>query len=244
MVSSRPTLIYLPGLDGSGKLFHHQEPRLAPYCTTRALSLPTHRKEDWQSLAEQVYTLVPKHRPALLCGESFGGCLALWCALKRPELFSHLILVNPASSWRRQKWLVQGAHSLEVVPEEILKATSILFLPFLCSIPRITAQDWSMLQNVVSHVPKKTILQRLRLLEQFNLDGQLEQIKLPTLLLGSQADRLLPSYREINYLAQRLPNTYLEALPESGHAALIESGVDLASHLLKCSFLDKDLAHK
>lgn len=243
-MNPRPTLIYLPGLDGSGKLFHHQELKLAPYCAIRTLSLPLGRREDWHSLAEQVYPLVPKDGRALLCGESFGGCLALWCALKRPELFSHLILVNPASSWRRQPWLIQGSRSLDFIPEAILKITSIPLLPFLCAIPRITVEDWLMMQYIVNQVPKATILQRLRLLEQFDLDSHLGQITLPTLLLGSQSDLLLPSFYEVNYLAKRLPHTYIEALPESGHAALIERGVDLASYLLKYSFLSQHFTEK
>lgn len=237
MVTPRPVVIYLPGMDGSGKLFYLQETRLAPYCDVRSLSIPLDDRGDWQSLAQRVYALVPDDRPAILLGESFGGCLALWCAVQRPHLYSHLVLVNPASSWRRLSWLVQGARGLNFFPSAILLPLSAVFLPFLCAVQRIQSQDRSALLNAMTQVPKPTILHRLNLLENFQLDDHLGNLKLPTLLFGSREDRLLPSLNEVRLLAQNLPNAQVETLPESGHAALLEQDVNIAAYLLKYKFL-------
>jgi pimeloyl-ACP methyl ester carboxylesterase len=237
VVTPRPVLIYLPGMDGSGKLFYLQEMRLAPYCDVRSLSIPLEDLGDWQSLAQRVYALVPEDRPAILLGESFGGCLALWCAMQRPHLYSHLVLVNPASSWRRLNWLVQTSRGLNFFPSTILLSLSAIFLPFLCAVQRIQSKDRSALLNAMTQVPKSTILHRLNLLENFQLDDGLENLKLPTLLLGSREDRLLPSLDEVRLLAKKLPNAQVETLPESGHAALLEEDINIATYLVKYKFL-------
>lgn len=238
---ARPVLLYLPGMDGSGKLFFVQEARLAPYCDVRSLSIPLDDQGDWESLLERVYALLPEDgRPVILCGESFGGCLALQAALRRPEAFSRLVVINPASSWRRQTLLVQGSHWLSLVPSVSLSVATLVFLPFLSAVNRLTPADRRTLLATMRLVSQKTILHRLHLLEHFDLDGQLGRLTMPVLLLGGQADRLLPSVDEVYHLAGEIPDAHIEILPNSGHAALLESETDLAGLMLKYGFLSPE----
>lgn len=240
MVSTdeRPVLLYLPGMDGSGKLFFVQESRLAPYCDVRSLSIPLDDQGDWESLLDRVYALLPEDgRPVILCGESFGGCLALQAAVRRPESFSRLVVVNPASSWRRQTWLVQSSHWLSLLPNVSLSVATLVFLPFLSAVNRLTPADRRTLLTTMRLVSQQTILHRLHLLEHFDLDRQLEGLTMPVLLLGGQSDRLLPSVAEVNYLAREIPDARIEVLPNSGHAALLETETDLAGLMLKYGFL-------
>ncbi|AGY59475.1 alpha/beta fold hydrolase [Gloeobacter kilaueensis] len=237
-MSERPLLLYLPGLDGTGKLFYRQEIHLAPYCDVVALSIPIDDLGDWQSLVVRVRELLPAdRRPVLLCGESFGGCLALMSALAYPEAFDALVLVNPATAWRRQNWLVQGSHWLSLLPTVSLQVAALVFLPFLSAVNRLTPADRRTLLATVRLVPRETILHRLQLLEQCNLDADLERLTLPVLLLGGRMDRLLPSLSETHFLEERLPNAQREVLPHSGHAALLDSDLNLADYLLRHGLL-------
>jgi len=235
----QPVVIYVPGMDGSGKLFYLQEARLAPYCDVRTLSIPLDDCGDWDALCNRVFDQLPADgRPVILVGESFGGCLALEAAVRRPEAFARLVIVNPASAWRRLTWLVQGSHWLALLPGVSLQVASLVFLPFLVAINRLTPEDRRTLLATMRLVPQKTILHRLHLLEHCDLDGRLANLTMPVLLLASRADRLLPSEAEVGMLAARIPDARIEILPTSGHAALLETEVDLAQILMRHEFLD------
>ena len=99
-----PLFIYLPGMDGTGQLLRSQIPSLAAAFDVRCLVIPPHYLSDWQDLANQVTRLIATElsqrnsKRVYLCGESFGGCLALKVALTAPHLLNRIILCNPATS--------------------------------------------------------------------------------------------------------------------------------------------------
>jgi predicted alpha/beta superfamily hydrolase len=72
---------------------------------------------SWDDLAVSVVNLIEEElnkqpsRSVYLCGESFGGCLAVKVALKSPDLFERIILVNPATSFNQRPLLRLGAHN-------------------------------------------------------------------------------------------------------------------------------------
>src|SRR5512140_1223014 len=93
-----PLFIYLPGMDGTGELLHRQLQALSQAFDIRCLVIPKGDRSDWDTLADQVVGLIHEERcrtrfapwrsrPIYLCGESFGGCLALWIAQKDPSMF-------------------------------------------------------------------------------------------------------------------------------------------------------------
>jgi len=82
---------------------------------------------------------------------------------------------------------------------------------------------------------------RLALLKQFRLeDLPLDRVRQPVLILASEADRLLPSQREAKRLARFLPDTTIVQLPNSGHACLLETQLNLSA-ILKSQDLFSDL---
>jgi len=236
--SVRPVLIYLPGLDGTGKLFYQQEANLAPYCEVRVLAVPLDDRRDWPELTQQVLDLLPgPEQPVILCGESFGGCIALLAALAWPGRFRHLVLINPATSWRRQTLLQQGAQGLSILPAFTFRFAALFFMPFLVTVSRMKREDRRVLLAILRLVPAETIIHRLKLLDSLNVDDELHRLTLPVLLVAGAADRLLPSLAEVKHLAELMPDARIEVLPYSGHAVLIESEMDLARLLLQYDFL-------
>lgn len=236
-----PPLVYLPGMDGTGQLLHRQSRSLTNFFNLYCLSLPPKVIKNWDELAESVISLVVtefKHEPIYLCGESFGGCLALKMAIKKPEIVNKLILVNPASSLRQSSLLGLGITISHWLPAAIHQTSALGILPLLASLGRMEAGDRRQLLQAMRSLPQSVVCSRLSLLYDFVVEPfQLQQFKKPSLIIASAADRLLASVEEGKRLQRFLPQSQLEILPQSGHACLLESQLDLTSILKKQNFL-------
>lgn len=234
MPPSKPRLqlVYLPGMDGTGQLFYRQAALLKEYFVIRCVRFNTEarkRPETWDNLAELVRERLDPHRPTVFCGESFGACLALQVAVRNSSRCAGLILVNPASSFRRGPWwLGVGSRLLPWVPESIYRALSDRSLAMLAELDQIALPDRQNLADAVRSVPADITHRRLHLLSEFNAEYlPLERLKFPVLLVAGAQDRLLPSVDEVNRLSRRFSKVAVEISPPSGHACLLERHLDL-----------------
>jgi pimeloyl-ACP methyl ester carboxylesterase len=242
-----PLFIYLPGMDGTGQLLRHQIPFLEQSFDIRRLSIPVDDLTDWDGLAARIALLIKTElgpevprRALYLCGESFGGCLALKLAVMMPELCDRLILVNPASAFRRQMWLRSIASLKGLLPADLYPLSCIALMPFLANLNRIEAQDRDLLLRVMQSIQFKSAMWRVSLLDQFEVTiQQLQRLKQPTLVVTSGNDRLLPSPIEGKFLAQQIPRSALHFIPEGGHAVLLERDVILHDILSLHGFLEQ-----
>jgi pimeloyl-ACP methyl ester carboxylesterase len=245
-----PLFVFLPGMDGTGQLLRAQTEGLEAVFDVRCLAIPPDDLNSWEVLTEKVAALIeaelahaPEHagdRLVYLCGESFGGCLAMKLVLHAPALFDRLVLVNPASSFGDRPWIGWGAQLTRWLPEPLYRSSAVILLPLLAHLGRITAADRVALLNTVQSVPQKTSVWRMALLSQFAiLPVQLRQIRQPVLLVAGATDRLLPSLPEVRRLASTLPDAKVVVLPHSGHACLLERGVNLYEVMQTAEFLDQ-----
>ncbi|MDX2216238.1 MAG: alpha/beta hydrolase [Oculatellaceae cyanobacterium bins.114] len=243
-----PLFVFSPGMDGTGQLLRTQTEGLERAFDVRCLAIPPDDLTHWDDLAEQALALVRTElegdceRKVYLCGESFGGCLAMKMIVRSPQLFHRLILVNPASSFNRRPWIHWGSQVTQFLPEPLYQASCIGLLPFLASLGRISASDRQALLEAMQSVTQKSSIWRLSLLSDFRLtDEQVASIQQPVLLIASQGDRLLPSVNEADLLAQFFPRAQVHILPNSGHACLLESDVNLYDILRFHRFLDQQV---
>jgi pimeloyl-ACP methyl ester carboxylesterase len=251
---NKPLWVYLPGMDGTGKLFYRQLKGLLPWFDVRCLMIPPQNRSSWEQLANQAIalvqdTLAQKAQIAkalsqkisvssvYLCGESFGGCLALKIAENASWPLGQLILVNPASSFAQYPFLSLGSTLTRWSPEWLYKGTTWGFLPFLASIELINPKDREILLRAMQLLSPADVSWRLSLLSQFKFKADAiapgEQFPL---ILASESDRLLPSRLEARRLRSLLGSVHIHTLPKSGHACLLEKELDL-SQILQ----DKDL---
>ena len=100
--SSKPVLLYLPGIELSGYSLHRQVEELSADFDVRWLACPAADRSSFDDLADMVTDAISaEERPTYLVGESFGGVLALTVALragKPPAGLAGLVLINPATS--------------------------------------------------------------------------------------------------------------------------------------------------
>lgn len=243
--------VFLPGMDGTGQLLRTQLSTLHQGFDIRCLAISAQNDWSWSQLADRAINLIraeiagqpPSVSPpsVYLCGESFGGCLALQVALKAPELIDRLILVNPASSFRQLPWMRFGASVSAFLSDDLHRLGMYGLVPFLVAQHRVAPTDREALWQAMTSVPPKTASRRLGLLRQFDAAQlPLASIRQPTLLIAGDADRLLPSKTEIQRLAQRLPHAQTLTLPESGHACLLETQVNLYALMQGAQFLPRE----
>lgn len=239
-----PLFVFLPGMDGSGQLLQSQIPKLVEGFDIRCLAIPPTDMASWDVLVSETIALIEaekaagNHRSVYLCGESFGGCLAMKVILEAPHLFERLILVNPASSFRQQPWMEWGSYLTQWLPANIYPLSILGLLPVLASLGKIGRSERQALLEAMQAVPQRTTIWRLALVRSFDVgENQLRTIKQPTLVIASGADRLLPSLAEAKLLVKRIPNAEMIVLPTSGHACLLETDVDLYAIIKKHNFL-------
>ena len=238
-------------MDGTGELFHSQADKLSRWFDLRCLSLPPQDLADWPTLTRQVSRLIDselgkdrtssgRRREVYLCGESFGGCLAMQVLTHSPYLFEKVVLVNPASSFRRVPWMQLGSLITHQMPNLVYRYGAQGLIPFLIEPFRVSRRDRLALAKAMGSVPAKTAAWRMGLLGKFDIERlPLERMTHPVLVIAGGNDRLLPSQREATSLVARFPNAIKTLLPESGHACLIESKTDLAEIMQAHQFLPR-----
>ncbi|MGF1522556.1 MAG: alpha/beta fold hydrolase [Leptolyngbyaceae cyanobacterium] len=237
----KPLMVLLPGLDGTGQLFAPQTSGLSRHFDLRCLSIPEDNRQDWPALAKSVIGLIQDEqagRITYLCGESYGGCLGLQIALAAPTTVNQLVLINPASSLRGQFWSRWLLPAAPYAPEWVYKLSGAFTFYLLADFERIQNRWQQLFVETVRPISQSCVNWRLSMLQSFEIDtAQLKRLTMPTVLLASGRDRLLPSYREARRLQQFLADATTYLLPESGHVCLLEDSVDLASCLKALDFL-------
>jgi pimeloyl-ACP methyl ester carboxylesterase len=240
-----PLFVYLPGLDGTGELLRSQTAGLEVGFDVRCLAIPRQDLTTWDELSNNVLDLIhaelekSSQRPVYLCGESFGGCLAMKVATQAPNLFQRIILVNPASAFQLRPWLSWGSQLTYFVPECFYEIGTLGLLPFLASLPRIPRHVRHELLKTMRSVPPATVNWRLSLLKEFTVtEDQLRQLTQSILLIAGASDRLLPSVQEARRLVNIFPNSKIALLPDSGHACLLEHNINLYQILQEQNFIE------
>lgn len=246
-----PLFVFLPGMDGTGQLLRSQTKGLETAFDVRCLAIPPDDLTNWEDLTSKVVNLIEeqlKERPSrlvYLCGESFGGCLAMKVALEAPHLFDRIILVNPASSFNQRPWLRWGAQLNRLVPENLYAVSALALIPFLSNLARTAPRDRGDLLKAMQSVPAKTANWRISLVSEFDVDEtQLRHLTQPVLIIAGAADHLLPSVHEAERLVNRLPNAKMVVLSQSGHACLLETDVSLFDIMRDHNFLEASVPNQ
>ncbi|MGB7416904.1 MAG: alpha/beta hydrolase [Thermosynechococcaceae cyanobacterium] len=238
---NKPLFIFLPGMDGTGQLLRRQLDGLGQCFDIRCLSIPAADLSDWNALAANVVNLIETEQPqrqVYLCGESFGGCLALKVATVAPTLFHRLVLVNPATAFSRLPWMRLASSVSQFLPSPLYTASAMGLIPFLIAWDRVEASDRNDLFKAMQSVEPQSATWRLNLLRQFDLlKLPLSKVTSPALIITGVKDRLLPSVDEGQRLLSCLPKAQATVLKNSGHACLLEKEVNLHEILHRQGFL-------
>ena len=220
----RQPLLYLPGLDGTGRLLHRQ-PRLHEAYDIRCVAYPHHPPQTYEELADLAASHLPDG-PALVLAESFGGAVALTLALRRPDLVTRLVLVNTFAYFPSRILIKLAAAAGRFLPARPSNPATRGIRGLFFFSPDIPSPERDAWWERTADVPMSAFGWRLRLIADLDLRPRLAQVRTPALVVVAPNDRVVPPAAG-RLLARMLPHARRIDL-RVGHAALIHPRTDIA----------------
>ncbi|HEY9898472.1 MAG TPA: alpha/beta fold hydrolase [Pantanalinema sp.] len=209
-------ILFIHGTGGNGKTWFNQLRRFGLTRTAIAIDLPGYGEselppgvesvDDYAALVAEWMALAGWARPVVV-GTSMGGRVALQLALDHPDRVGGLVLID-ASGIR-----VEGVPTLspaELGVEQFLRALFYRPSPTLGRTATGEPPAWYATMQRLTAKPLRSDMQ-----------ARLGEIRLPTLVLWGEHDRILPpAYAEAFHAA--IPGSRLCWIPEAGHVPMIE----------------------
>lgn len=228
-----PTIVLSSGLGGAAKFW---QPQLADftqdyrvitydqYGTNKSVGkLPANYSIS--DMADELAALLKKLevQACHFVGHALGGLVGLQLSLSKPDLLQSLVLVNA--------WSSPNPHTLRCFDirkallaanrkDMYLQLQALLLYPpdWIAANARHLEEEEAHLLN---HFPNvDNLLARIAALSAFDIDGELPEIKTPTLAVANKDDTLVPWQRS-QTLADAMPNAALSVMEYGGHASSI-----------------------
>jgi aminoacrylate hydrolase len=167
-------------------------------------------------------------------GHALGGLVGLQIALQRPGLLTHLVAINA--------WAAPNPHSARcfAMRIELLKksgpAAYVAAQPIFLYPPAWIVANGERLEadlaHALAHFPgEANTLRRIGALQAFDISARLGEIGVPTLVMASRDDTLVPWTQSVQ-LAEGLPNATLDVRDFGGHASNLTEQADFEAALL------------
>lgn len=223
-------VVLVSGMDGTGKLFYRQVPLLARGYRVATYALrdtATTMEELMADLAQVIGIAAPETRRATIVGESFGGALALSFALGRPAQVERLVVLNSFPHFTPQIRLRLARAGLRALPWGAMGVIRRLTASRLHSRHTHRAEIRRFME-LTALASRDGYCNRLQVLTGYDVRHRLQEIRVPTLFLASDRDRLVPSVAQARYMAARVPGSRVRVLEGHGHICLIAPDIDLA----------------
>lgn len=185
-MDAQPTLVVLPGLDGTGLLTTPLLDALAARgVAAQVLRYPQYGPQDYATLAARVRLQLPQ-TPFVLLGESFAGPLAVLLAAQAPPALRGVVL---STTFAHRPVPVPAAFAPLLAPAWPLPPLAVL-VPLLVG-RWATRESVRMLAVALEQVPAQVLRQRAAATLRVDVRAPLARVQVPVLGLVARQDRLL-----------------------------------------------------
>jgi pimeloyl-ACP methyl ester carboxylesterase len=224
---SGPAFVYVPGIEGTGKLFYKQADDLARDHTVITFPLRAEGRYGMDELVSDLVWIIRDagFERATALGESFGGLLLMAAAIKHPECFERLILVNTFARFDEQTKIKLGVALFSFLPYPAMKAYRRMGGGRALFDAGVALEDRLACREHTRVVGSEGYLSRMRIIRDTDLRGRLPEIQAPTLVVAGTEDRLLNAVRSAKIIRSAIPRSLLKLLEGAGHLALVSSRV-------------------
>jgi pimeloyl-[acyl-carrier protein] methyl ester esterase len=182
-----PTLVLLPGLDGTGKLFSEFVKGLGSSVDSRIVAYPKDRALGYDELEALVLAALPRDRRYILLGESFSGPIAIRIAARSPAGLVALILCGTFAK-NPFPWLGWARPLAAYLPLKSLPRWVRAPLMWGSASPQSAP---ARTQRAMADVSPDVIRRRIGALLAVNETAALTRIHLPILVLRARHDRVI-----------------------------------------------------
>jgi pimeloyl-[acyl-carrier protein] methyl ester esterase len=185
-----PTLVLLPGLDGTGDFFQPLLESFGETVRTRVVRYPVDGAYDYATCLELARAALPADGPYVLLGESFSGPIAIALAAEAPEgLVGIILCVTFASNPRPRLAFIRPL--LPYIPYHGTKSSGSLSR-FLVLGRWITPSIRELHLQILAKVPPATLRARIEAVADCDVREALGRVRVPILCLVALHDRLIP----------------------------------------------------
>ena len=228
MNDRRPLVVYVPGVDGTGRLLFRQ-PRLHERYDVHCIAYPQDNRHTYADLVTLAVKPLQQAGGGIVLAESFGGAVALMLALEHPKLVHRLLLINTFAWFPRRASIALLAELGPYLPARPSHPASRPIRGPLFFSPDIPPHDRRQWWDLTADVPMNAFGHRFGLIARLDLRPRLGEIRTPTLVVAAPDDRVVPASAGVT-LARRMPHAVL-LQPRAGHAAVIHPKIDVAALL-------------
>ncbi len=226
---SGQTIIFLPGIDGTGISFEPFRAVLPHDVHVNIIRYPTDRLLSFEEMVCSAKRQFHSHQKgAIILAESFSGLVAIALVGSRQIEAKCLILCSTfARSPRPVLLRVFGYLPLE--PLIKLPLPVFIFKLMIGCDEEAAKLFLAMWRKVKALVPAKVLIHRLKLISQVDVRGWLSKISIPCLYIQATADRSVPPSSLFDYVESVLdlrvrrirgPHFILQAEPKASLEAI------------------------
>ena len=188
MTRDPPTLVLLPGLDGTGDLFEPLLSRLDPSVEPVVVRYPLAEPLGYEELTSIARRALPTTGPYVILGESFSGPIAAQLAAERSGDLRGLILCasfvsSPVPHLRPFQWLL-AVGPVWLVARRL--APRLLLGRFR------TRELNALLARTLARLPRGIVVARVRAAQAANAIAAFARVGVPTMYLQGTEDTLVP----------------------------------------------------
>ncbi|HEY4080988.1 MAG TPA: alpha/beta fold hydrolase [Burkholderiaceae bacterium] len=183
------TLVLLPGMDGTGRLFDAFVAELSPEIKVRVVSYPVDQPDGYAELIAFARKELPAGEPYFILGESFSGPIAIALAAETPAQLKGLILCCTFARCPRPR-LSALSPLLSVMPLS-WTPVSLMGRPLLGRF--FTSALASALAAAIKPVSSVALRARLRAVASVDVSSLLATVTVPILCLRASQDGLVPA---------------------------------------------------
>jgi pimeloyl-ACP methyl ester carboxylesterase len=224
---SGPPIVYVSGIEGTGKLFYKQAADLELDHTVISFPLRGEGRYEMGRLVEDLAGVVRAASidKATFVAESFGGLLTMATALEYPTLFERLILVNTFPYFTQRLRINLGVLLFSLLPYQMIRAHRTRNARHVLFTSDVSEEERRLFREHTSSIPYEGYVSRLRIIRDTDLRSRLDEIKIPSLVVAGTADRLIDSVSAAKFMVEKLPRARLKLLKDTGHTALLSERV-------------------
>ena len=186
--NTKPTLVLLPGFDGTGRLFSPLHKQLADSVNTIVLSYPNDKSMTYSELCHSLKDELPD-TPFVLLGESFGGPLAMLLSQRAGKNLKGIILC--ATFVKNPQVLLTKLIRPFLRPKHLRKETPYWYIKTLLTSGLSDATLIRNIQAATRELTPEVYFGRLKEIADVDVTDVLENCELPIIYLRASKDRLV-----------------------------------------------------